>query len=94
MKLMKKLLLYIVPLLTLFSCSEQLEGISSTDKGLETTISVVIPQLPDAHPQSRAMALNPQLQNLKLAVFDDNGYLLEYVSEVTRKRGFFSGILR
>ena len=80
MKTMKKLLLYIVPLLTLFSCSEHLEGISSTDKGMETTISVVIPQLPDAHPQSRAMALNPQLQNLKLAVFDDNGYLLEYVS--------------
>ena len=80
MKIMKKLLLYIVPLLTLFSCSEQLEGISSTDKGLETTISVVIPQLPDAHPQSRAMALNPQLQNLKLAVFDNNGYLLEYVA--------------
>lgn len=80
MKIMKKLLLYIVPLLTLFSCSEQLEGISSADKGLETTISVVIPQLPDAHPQSRAMGLNPQLENLKLAVFDNNGYLLEYVS--------------
>ena len=79
MKIMKKLLLYIVPLLTMFSCSEQLEGISSTDKGIETTISVVIPQLPDAHPQSRVMALNPQLQNLKLAVFDNNGYLLEYV---------------
>lgn len=80
MKIMKKLLLYIVPLLTMFSCSEQLDGISATDNGLETTISVVIPKLPEAHPQSRAMALTPQLQNLKLAVFDDNGYLLEYVS--------------
>ena len=77
---MKYRILYLIALFAMFACSEQLGDKYSIDKGLETTISVVIPQLPDAHPQSRAMALNPQLQNLKLAVFDDNGYLLEYVS--------------
>ena len=69
-----------VSMLTLFSCTEQWEDGHVTDEKLSANISVVIPQLPEAYPQSRAMALNPQLQNLKLAVFDKNGYLLEYVS--------------
>lgn len=77
---MKYRILYLIALFAMFACSEQLGDKYSIDKGLETTISVVIPQLPDAHPQSRAMGLNPQLENLKLAVFDNNGYLLEYVS--------------
>lgn len=77
---MKYRILYLIALFALFSCSEQLENEYSMDSGLETTISVVIPQLPDAHPQSRAMSLKPDLKNLKLAVFDNNGYLLEYVS--------------
>ena len=77
---MKYRILYLIALFAMFSCSEHFEGKYSIDKGLETIVSVVIPQLPNAHPQSRVMGLNPDLKNLKLAVFDDNGYLLEYVS--------------
>ena len=77
---MKYRILYLIALLALMSCSEHLDSQYSMDSGVETTISVVVPQLPEAYPQSRAMALQPQLQNLKLAVFDNNGYLLEYVS--------------
>lgn len=77
---MKYRILYLIALFAMFSCSEQLDSKFPVDNGLETTISVIVPQLPEAHPQSRAMALKPQLQNLKLAVFDNNGYLLEYVS--------------
>ena len=81
MKIMKRILYYIVPLLAMLSCSEQMEQDIMAEGKLSTTISVVLPQIPDAYPQleTRAMAMNPQMENLYLAVFDDNGYLLEYV---------------
>ena len=62
------------------SCTEDLaENELTLDGKISTTISVTVPQLPDAHPQTRAMAMKPQMTNLYLAVFDENGYLLEYV---------------
>lgn len=81
MKIMKRILYYIVPLLAMLSCSEQMEQDIIAEGKLSTTISVVLPQIPDAYPQlgTRAMGMNPQMENLYLAVFDDNGYLLEYV---------------
>ena len=79
MKTMKNILLFILPLLALLSCSEQMECDIPADNKLSTTISVILPQLPDAHPQTRAMAVEPDMQNLYVAVFDKNGYLLEYV---------------
>ena len=81
MKTMKRILYYIVPLLAMLSCSEQMEQDIMAEGKLSTTISVVLPQIPDAYPQlgTRAMGMNPQMENLYLAVFDDNGYLLEYV---------------
>lgn len=78
MKIFKKLL-YILPLLAMLSCTERWEDNLTNDGKLSTTISVVLPQIPDALPQTRAMAMNPQMRNLYLAVFDENGYLLEYV---------------
>lgn len=78
MKIFKKLL-YMIPLLAMLSCTERWEDNLTNDGKLSTTISVVLPQIPDALPQTRAMAMNPQMRNLYLAVFDENGYLLEYV---------------
>ena len=78
---MRRILYYIVPLLAMLSCKEQVDLDVVAEGKLATTISVVLPQIPDAYPQSatRAMGMNPQMENLYLAVFDDNGYLLEYV---------------
>lgn len=80
MKKILYILFCLVPLLAMQSCTEDLaENELTLDGKISTTISVTVPQLPDAHPQTRAMAVNPQMENLYLAVFDANGYLLEYV---------------
>ena len=79
MNIMKKLL-YILPLLAMLSCTERWEDNHANDGKMTTTISVVLPQIPAACPQqTRAMSLTPDIKNLYVAVFDDNGYLLEYV---------------
>ena len=68
-----------MPLLAVLSCTNRFEGDFVSEEKLSTTISVVVPEIPAAQPQTRVMALKPQIQNLYLAVFDDNGYLLEYI---------------
>lgn len=78
MNIIKKLL-YIIPLLAMLSCSEQMERNISADNKLSTTISVVLPQLTDALSGTRAMTEKADLRTLHLAVFDENGYLLQYV---------------
>ncbi len=77
--MIRKKLLYIISLLALFSCTERFDSDFVTNNKLSTTISVIVPQLPSAQPHTRAMALNPEIKNLYLAIFDNNGYLLEYV---------------
>ena len=72
---MKNILLFILPLLALLSCSEQMERDIPADNKLSTTISVVLPQIPDAQPQTRAMGEEATLRTLHLAVFDQNGIL-------------------
>ncbi|MBQ2122277.1 MAG: hypothetical protein II199_07235, partial [Bacteroidaceae bacterium] len=80
MKRIQHIFLYIITLMAILSCADFLEGEYGTNDGRVTTsISVQLPQLPDAHPRTRAMAINPDVQKLHLAVFDQNGYLLEYV---------------
>ncbi|MBR5481371.1 MAG: hypothetical protein IKU85_06750 [Bacteroidaceae bacterium] len=79
MKTMKNILLFILPLLAMLSCSEQMERNISADNKLSTTISVVLPQLTDALSGTRAMSEKADLRTLHLAVFDENGYLLQYV---------------
>lgn len=80
MKKILYILFCLIPLLAMQSCTEDLaENELTLDGKISTTISVTVPQLPDAHPQTRAMAMKPEMTNLYLAVFDENGYLLEYV---------------
>ena len=84
MKKILYILFCLVPLLTMQSCTEHLEENLTNERKLSTTISVIIPQLPSAHPQTRAMGIQPDVNSLHVAVFDENGYLLEYV-EATYK---------
>ena len=82
MKRIQHIFLLIISLLTVLSCADLLEGdYTSTEGKVTASISVSVPQLPVAHTQrdTRAMAMTPDVQNLYLAVFDENGYLLEYV---------------
>ena len=80
MKRIQHIFLYIITLMAILSCADFLEGeYGANDGRVTTSISVQLPQLPDAHPRTRAMAINPDVQKLHLAVFDQNGYLLEYV---------------
>ena len=80
MKKILYILFCLIPLLAMQSCTEDwAENELTLDGKISTSISVTVPQLPDAHPQTRAMAVQPQMTNLYLAVFDENGYLLEYV---------------
>ena len=79
MKKILYILFCLVPLLTMQSCTERLEENLTNERKLSTTISVIVPQLPNAHPQTRAMGIQPDVNSLHVAVFDENGYLLEYV---------------
>ncbi|MBQ5729817.1 MAG: hypothetical protein IIV54_05440 [Bacteroidaceae bacterium] len=80
MKRIQHIFLYIITLMAILSCADFLEGeYGANDGKMTTSISVQLPQLPDAYPRTRAMAINPDVQTLHLAVFDQNGYLLEYV---------------
>ena len=82
MKRIQHIFLLIISLLTVLSCADLLEGdYTSTEGKVTASISVSVPQLPVAHTQrhTRAMSMTPDVQNLYLAVFDNNGYLLEYV---------------
>lgn len=80
MKKILYILFCLVPLLTMQSCTERLEENLTNEHKLSTTISVIVPQLPSAHPQTRAMDIQPDVNSLHVAVFDENGYLLEYVA--------------
>ena len=92
MKIIKNILLFILPLLAMFSCTECWETNIINDGKLSTTISVEIPQLFDTQSQTRAMGENPDLKNLYLAVFDKNGYLMDYVqAELEQTQGLVSG---
>lgn len=84
MKKILYILFCLVPLLTMQSCTERLEENLTNERKLSTTISVIVPQLPNAHSQTRAMDIQPDVNSLHVAVFDENGYLLEYV-EATYK---------
>ena len=84
MKKILYILFCLVPLLTMQSCTEHLEENLTNERKLSTTISVIVPQLPSAHSQTRAMDIQPDVNSLHVAVFDENGYLLEYV-EATYK---------
>ncbi len=76
---MKKILYILSAILLFASCVKAIEE-SQTVKADEGKVvvdfSVVVP---DARPATKAMGETPQLKNLYLAVFDEAGYLVEYV---------------
>ena len=76
---MKKLL-YIIPLLAMLSCNERWEENLANDDTLSTTISVVLPQLPEVQSDTRAITKVNELQTLHLAVFDESGQLTQYLA--------------
>lgn len=76
---MKKILYIIFAILLIASCVEAIEGPQTADPDegkVVVDFSVVVP---DARPAAKAMGETPQMKNLYLAVFDDAGYLAEYV---------------
>lgn len=76
---MKKLLYIFSAILLIASCVEAIDEPQTVnpDEGkVVVDFSVVVP---DARPATKAMGEIPQLKNLYLAVFDEAGYLAEYV---------------
>ena len=87
MNIFKKLL-YIIPLLAMLSCTERWEDDFATDDTLSTTISVVLPQLPEVQSDTRAITKVNELKTLHLAVFDESGQLTQYLAtEITGNEG-------
>ena len=63
------------------ACNERIEEAGTAIDGdkVGVNFSVIIPKLPQANTSTRVMTENPNLKNLYLAVFDKEGYLLDYV---------------
>lgn len=80
MKTIRNILIYIIALMGMVACNERIEeaGLNTGSDKVGVNFSVMIPKLPEANPATRAMAEQPQLENLYLAVFDKEGYLLDY----------------
>lgn len=77
---MKKILYFILSIIFCLSCTDQAESLISSETGqngkVKIDFSVVVPESQSA---SRALTKEPGIRNLYLAVFDQAGYLLEYV---------------
>lgn len=76
---MKRFLYIALSFFLAVSCTQEIEDIRSTlitEGQLAVDISV---QVPEANMPTKGMADKPQLRNLYLAVFDQAGYLREYV---------------
>lgn len=75
-----KRILYILSLIVLAAaCTHELDdqaGHKSEDGKVTVDFTVLVP---DARPATKVMGETPQLSNLYLAVFDEVGYLAEYV---------------
>ena len=78
---MKKIVFILLGMLFILSCQDQVESMKQFQVGadgkVEVELAVKVPtmQLPD----SRALTEKPYIFHLYLAVFDEAGYLLEYV---------------
>lgn len=77
---MKKILFILWLVITCISCADHAESLNPSQVGqdgkVKAELSVVVPEL---QPMSRALGKKPSIENLYLAVFDEAGYLLEYV---------------
>lgn len=74
---MKKAILYILMLAALFVSCQKVE-LGNTVEGQKVRISFNV-QMPEAVSVTKALLDTPQLSNLYVAVFDGNGYFIEYV---------------
>lgn len=77
--MMKKIIHILSLVLFLGSCVKEPAGIiaeSAEDGKITLSLTAIVP---DAQPLTKAMGEKPQLTNLYLAVFDEVGYLAEYV---------------
>lgn len=75
-----KRLLYILSLMVLaLACTPELKdtGLDGADLEGKVLIDFSV-QIPDTGPATKAMAEEPALENLMVAVFDTEGYLVEY----------------
>lgn len=61
------------------ACTQELMEPRTDQTGDEKVTVDFSVMIPDARPVTRAMGESPQLSNLYLAVFDEAGYLVEYV---------------
>ena len=76
---MKKIIYILSLVLILWSCVKEPAGFTSDlaeDEKITLSLTAIVP---DAQPLTKAMGEEPQLKNLYLAVFDEVGYLAEYV---------------
>jgi len=75
---MKKIFYTILASLAIVACSEELQPAFTNDANCETVTVDFSVSRPGDGAQTKAMALNPDIQNLYVAVFDESGYLYEY----------------
>lgn len=78
---MKKLVYILFLMLSILSCQDQLESMKQPQVGADGKVEVEFTvQIPEVQLyNSRALAEKPYIFHLYLAVFDEAGYLLEYV---------------
>lgn len=77
---MKKIVFILFMMLSILSCKEQMEPMNSPQVGADGKVEVeVTVKVPDVQLPSRSLTEKPYIFHLYLAVFDEAGYLLEYV---------------
>lgn len=74
---MKKLLYTLFLVLLACSCAQEMPEVNGVSDAGKVVIDFRV-QINDPSVATKAMADNPQLKNLMLAVFDETGYLVEY----------------
>lgn len=78
---MKKIVFILLGMLFILSCQDQVESMKQFQVGADGKVEVELTvQVPNVQlPNSRALTEKPYIFHLYLAVFDEAGYLLEYV---------------
>ena len=78
---MKKIVFILLGMLFILSCQDQVESMKQFQVGPDGKVEVELTvQVPNVQlPESRALTEKPYIFHLYLAVFDEAGYLLEYV---------------
>ena len=75
---MKRLLYILSFVLIALSCTDELTEVKPILDSNKVTVDLSV-SIPEAHPATKAFGDNPKVDNLYLAVFDESGFLVEYV---------------